>query len=1029
MFKKILPILIGLSLLVAVPSHASWVLAWQEAADIAVDASSFTGNLSTADTTLQAALATIDAVALGGDTTETNQDDAWDVLTGTQTLITVTYQDGDGEVDFVVDDDLSLYDWSSVDGTDLKTGSVTQAYDASLTSLAALATAADKMVYTTAADTYAEADLTAFGRSILDDADEATFKATVNLEIGTDVQAWDDDLDDLAALAHSDGNIIVSDGTDWVVESGATAQASLGLVIGTNVQAYDADLDDLADGTLSASKIEFMSLSAETTIDDADSVWVYDDSASAYVRMTRGNFVFGLGGGGGAALDLLDDGSNESSGITEIAVQYTGAAATIASEPSANKLLFDFGLVAQLAENEVITGDWDFSADPLDDADVANDLTIDGGAIGSSPIDDSTIGGVTPAAGTFTTLTANSTLTVATGQNIVLGANTLNSGDLLDGTKVADADLGDVGVSSGVWSVENDSHAHTNSTITLASTDLTDTANISLLDANQTITGTRTFSGEVTMGADLNLNAHEIQSTGNITLQLGNNDGTSYVEIQDSGGGLAFRFHDDGTVTTTSSNDPYSLFNEDDASSKFATRHNDDTTDAWELGYVAAAQTEVTDANFTELLQVDINGDMALAAGGITIPTGETYKVNGTQISLANLSDGAAHASRHIQSGADEIDGDLIDIDYAQTNYTPATTGVATDVNQLAAHLEGIDNALGASGTGTIAGMTDTDFGSLSGGQVMLWDGSDDWENKALSGDIASVGTDGTVTIANDAITMAKLDEDGNFTDWVGNWTFATGTVTFGNGIVLGSTLNLGAAALIDATGAVDIDFGSADITDFTFTSASETITFTGGAITGVTSITAGAAEINGTITLANDETIVNSTDGTIGFTGDAVDIPSGANPDTGAEGEMAIDSDDNFIEFYGSAVRVVGSEISESFTLRQPDDLQSESDDLKLKKFVAEAYPHGVEITSIHVDCSEAISDTLLFQEWDDNAGSTQATVESIALSTAATAEDDGVDDGTMAADSFLVVNLDDAQDDISEILITITYYIIAGD
>lgn len=72
----------------------------------------------------------------------------------------------------------------------LEVGTDTQAYDAGLTSLALLATAGDKFPYTTAADTYAEATLTAFGRSILDDADEATFKATVNLEIGTDVQAY-----------------------------------------------------------------------------------------------------------------------------------------------------------------------------------------------------------------------------------------------------------------------------------------------------------------------------------------------------------------------------------------------------------------------------------------------------------------------------------------------------------------------------------------------------------------------------------------------------------------------------------------------------------------------------------------------------------------------------------------------------------------------------------------------------------------------------------------------------------------------
>ena len=37
----------------------------------------------------------------------------------------------------------------------------------------------------------------------------------------------------------------------------ADARANLGLVIGTNVQAYDADLTDLADGTLSASKVEY----------------------------------------------------------------------------------------------------------------------------------------------------------------------------------------------------------------------------------------------------------------------------------------------------------------------------------------------------------------------------------------------------------------------------------------------------------------------------------------------------------------------------------------------------------------------------------------------------------------------------------------------------------------------------------------------------------------------------------------------------------------------------------------------------
>lgn len=148
---------------------------------------------------------------------------------GTKTLITVTYQDATNDIDFVVDNDLHNYSWTNVSAADLKTGSVTQAYDATLTSIAALGTAADKILYTTAIDTWAETGITAFGRSILDDADEATFKATVNLEIGTDVQAWDVDLDAIAALAKTDGNFIVGNGTTWVAESGATVRTSLGL--------------------------------------------------------------------------------------------------------------------------------------------------------------------------------------------------------------------------------------------------------------------------------------------------------------------------------------------------------------------------------------------------------------------------------------------------------------------------------------------------------------------------------------------------------------------------------------------------------------------------------------------------------------------------------------------------------------------------------------------------------------------------------------------------------------------------------
>lgn len=68
-----------------------------------------------------------------------------------------------------------------------------QPLDAGLTSIAGLTTAANKMLYTTAADVYAVADLTAAGRAILDDADAAAQRVTLGLEIGVDVQGYDAD--------------------------------------------------------------------------------------------------------------------------------------------------------------------------------------------------------------------------------------------------------------------------------------------------------------------------------------------------------------------------------------------------------------------------------------------------------------------------------------------------------------------------------------------------------------------------------------------------------------------------------------------------------------------------------------------------------------------------------------------------------------------------------------------------------------------------------------------------------------------
>lgn len=65
----------------------------------------------------------------------------------------------------------------------LAIGTDVQAYDAGLTSISGLTTAADKMIYATGSDTYATTDITSAARSLLDDATVADMRATLGVSV------------------------------------------------------------------------------------------------------------------------------------------------------------------------------------------------------------------------------------------------------------------------------------------------------------------------------------------------------------------------------------------------------------------------------------------------------------------------------------------------------------------------------------------------------------------------------------------------------------------------------------------------------------------------------------------------------------------------------------------------------------------------------------------------------------------------------------------------------------------------------
>lgn len=113
-------------------------------------------------------------------------------------------------------------------------------------------------------------------------------KADLDLEIGTDIQAYDADLTTLGGLAKTDGNFIVGNGTTWTVESGNTARTSLGLGTTNNVTFNDL----VVSGNLTVNGSTTTLNTSTLTVDDLN-ITVADGAASASAANGAGITVAG----------------------------------------------------------------------------------------------------------------------------------------------------------------------------------------------------------------------------------------------------------------------------------------------------------------------------------------------------------------------------------------------------------------------------------------------------------------------------------------------------------------------------------------------------------------------------------------------------------------------------------------------------------------------------------------------------------------------------------------------------------------
>ena len=110
-----------------------------------------------------------------------------------------------------------------------------QTQDPTLTSIAALVTAPDLMIYFTAPDVADVTPLTAFGRTLIASTSATNAKTALGLVIGTDVQAYDPDLGAIAALAGTSGFLKKTASNTWTLDTSTYLTANQNITLSGDV--------------------------------------------------------------------------------------------------------------------------------------------------------------------------------------------------------------------------------------------------------------------------------------------------------------------------------------------------------------------------------------------------------------------------------------------------------------------------------------------------------------------------------------------------------------------------------------------------------------------------------------------------------------------------------------------------------------------------------------------------------------------------------------------------------------------------
>ena len=161
------------------------------------------------------------------------------------------------------------------------------------------------------------------------------------------------------------------------------------------------------------------------------------------------------------------------------------------------------------------------------------------------------------------------------------------------------------------------------------------------------------------------------------------------------------------------------------------------------LSEVALATTQILIGDGTGFTAAALSGDATMTnAGVVTIANSAV-----TVAKMANLADmkvlGNVSGGAAAPAAVTILDEDNMGTDSATALATQQSIKYYVDNNT----------------TSSISAATDTDISSASAGHVLVYDGSNSWDNKAISGD-ATLSSGGALTIAADAIEKDMINNN-----------------------------------------------------------------------------------------------------------------------------------------------------------------------------------------------------------------------------------------------------------------------------